>query len=130
MEALEPGKEVINFFKVKQERALEFSINLSYANVEPAEKVDVEIEYFGSNCEKPCWNSNQAVHPLRIWNVLKKLDIVQPSITFRKVVQTIRPESAKIKPLGPRDIYDNGIQVDNLILNYKFTGIFPQLIPL
>jgi hypothetical protein len=123
METLEPGKEVINFVKVEQERALEFTIVLAFTNVEITEKIDVEIEYFGANCETPCWNSNQAAHPIRIWNSLKKLDIIQPSFTFRHVAQTIRPESAKIKPLGPRDIYDNGIQLDNLILNYKFTGM-------
>lgn len=72
-------------------------------------------------------NSNQNSHPLRIWNALKKIEVVQPSVTFREVAQTIRPESAKIKPLGTRDIFDNGIQIDNLVLNYKFTGQLPLL---
>jgi tripeptidyl-peptidase-2 len=58
---------------------------------------------------------------------LKKIEVVQPSVTFREVAQTIRPESAKIKPLGTRDIFDNGIQIDNLVLNYKFTGQLPLL---
>lgn len=57
-----------------------------------------------------------------LWNSLKKLETIQPSITFRSVAQTVRPEKATIKPLGTRDIFDNGIQLENLILNYKFTG--------
>lgn len=51
------------------------------------------------------------------------------------MAQTIRPETAKLIPLGPRDIFDNGIQIKNLLLGYKFTVpkqaeyafYFPQL---
>ena len=53
-------------------------------------------------------------------------------------VKSLKPfdrRSAKIKPLGPRDIFDNGIQIDAVNLSYKFTVAkaaeytfhFPQL---
>jgi hypothetical protein len=51
------GKEEIRFLKVEPERTLEFSIALSFGNVETTENVDLELEYFGGSAETPIWVS-------------------------------------------------------------------------
>ncbi|KAI6191117.1 Tripeptidyl-peptidase 2 [Aphelenchoides bicaudatus] len=121
MITLNPGKEEIGYKKFVGGRTYELASTLNFAYTDSdVEKIDLEIEFFGAFAEEPKWNSNQQAHPLRVWSKLK-FEEIQPAVTFRGVAQTVRAESAKLYPLGPRDIYDNGIQINNLVLTYKFT---------
>ena len=52
---LVPGKETSNYIKVIPERTIELSLVLSFANVDPEETVDFELEYFGGQAESPSW---------------------------------------------------------------------------
>ncbi|KAI6174091.1 Tripeptidyl-peptidase 2 [Aphelenchoides besseyi] len=114
-----PGKELEFNTRVESGRTLELAIDLAFNNVEKSEKVDVEITFYGSKTEQPIWYSDQSVHSMIISNSLN-FEYVAPSVTFRKAAQTVRPTEAKIVPLGPRDIFDNGIQMLGLQLGYKF----------
>jgi hypothetical protein len=100
---------------------MELAVVLVFNNVETTEKVDVEIEWHGPKAETPVWYSDQSIHQLHISNALR-FEQVSPAVTFRTIAQSIRPQDTKISPLGTRDIFDNGIQINGLILNYKFSG--------
>ncbi|KAI6243625.1 Tripeptidyl-peptidase 2 [Aphelenchoides fujianensis] len=114
-----PGKEIEFNHKVEAGRTAELALALAFNNVEASEKIDVDIRFHGPKAEKPTWYSNQLVHSLDLSNHLR-FEYVVPTVTFRKLAQTVRPHEAKIVPLGTRDIFDNGIQILGLQLGYKF----------
>ncbi|CAB3404861.1 unnamed protein product [Caenorhabditis bovis] len=47
---------------------------------------------------------------------------INPTITFSSVANTLKPQSAKIEPLGPRDVFlTSGMQIHRAFLTYKLS---------
>jgi hypothetical protein len=55
---LDPGKEAISYKKIIGGRTYEIASVLSFAFIDKnVEKIDLELEFFGSSGEKPDWVS-------------------------------------------------------------------------
>lgn len=58
MSVLDPGKEVTSFKKIVGGRTYEIASTMYFAFIDTkVEKIDLDLEFFGSSAEQPSWVS-------------------------------------------------------------------------
>ncbi|EGT48187.1 hypothetical protein CAEBREN_09688 [Caenorhabditis brenneri] len=114
------GNEWSKCITVQGGKTLEACVVRSWTRGKTPVDVDMTIDFFGVT--KP--NSIALVHgglndPIRIQAAPTKSIDVSPSITMKYLVVSLKPQSAKIEPLGPRDLFlTSDLQVNRLLLTY------------
>lgn len=66
--------------------------------------------------------SAEVSHRFQVRNSLMHYEEIAPAITFRHMYYPLHPETAKIRPLGPRDLFFSGSQTFQLLLAYSFSS--------
>ncbi|CAI2345127.1 unnamed protein product [Caenorhabditis sp. 36 PRJEB53466] len=135
------GSEWSKAITVKGGKTLEACVVRQWSRGKNPVDVDLKIEFFG--VKKP--DSIALVHgatntPIRIQAAPTKSIDVAPSISLKSLVVSLKPQSAKVEPLGPRDLFHtSGLQINRVLLSYQlkvqktcevnleFAGLTPYL---
>lgn len=114
------GNEWSKCITVQGGKTLEACVVRAWSRGKTPVDVDMTIDFFG--VKKP--TSISMVHgstntPIRIQAAPTKSIDISPSISLKSLVVSLKPQSAKVEPLGPRDLFlTSGLQVNRLLLTY------------
>uniref|UniRef100_A0A8R1HSD4 Tripeptidyl-peptidase 2 n=1 Tax=Caenorhabditis japonica TaxID=281687 RepID=A0A8R1HSD4_CAEJA len=115
------GSEWSKSITVKGGKTLEACIVRQWSRGKAPIDVDMKIEFFG--VKKPSLIS--LVHgatctPIRFEAAPTKSIDILPAISLKTMVVSLKPQSAKVEPLGARDLFlTSGLQINRLLLSYQ-----------
>ncbi|CAP23969.1 Protein CBG02572 [Caenorhabditis briggsae] len=115
------GNEWAKSITVKGGKTLEACVVRAWSRGKTTVDVDMTIDFFG--VQKP--SSIALVHgstntPIRIQAAPTKSIDVAPAISLTNLVVSLKPQSAKVEPLGARDLFlTSGLQINRLLLTYQ-----------
>lgn len=115
------GNEWSKSIAVQGGKTLEACVVRAWSRGKTPVDVDMIIDFFG--VKKP--NSISLVHgsantPIRIQAAPTKGIDIAPTISLTSLVLSLKPQSAKVEPLGPRDLFlTSGLQINRLLLTYQ-----------
>uniref|UniRef100_A0A915CJZ7 Tripeptidyl-peptidase 2 n=1 Tax=Parascaris univalens TaxID=6257 RepID=A0A915CJZ7_PARUN len=119
---LEPNSEVQHAVKLRGGRTMELCVTKWWANLGEA-MVRIEVAFRGAIPVPTALNimSSESSYRFEVRNSRIRHEEILPAITFRHLCQPVRPSEAKVQPMGPRDLFDNGSQTFRLLLTYPFS---------
>jgi hypothetical protein len=47
---------------------------------------------------------------------------IHPAISLKQFNLPVRPSESRVEPLGPRDLFDDGVQIYRLLNQYQFSS--------
>lgn len=115
------GNEWSKSITVQGGKTLEACVVRAWSRGKNPVDVDMTIDFFG--VKKP--TSISLIHgatntPIRFQAAPTKSIDVSPSISLKSLVVSLKPQSAKVEPLGPRDMFlTSGLQINRLLLTYQ-----------
>ncbi|KAK6759539.1 hypothetical protein RB195_021242 [Necator americanus] len=111
-------------FPVIGDRTLEVCLVRSWTRSDIEGSVRVFTRFYGVQ-RSPTINliHGSPYTPIRIRAAPFRPIEIKPTITLNTLHVPVKPTSAKIEPLGPRDIIPNGKQIHRLLLVYKFNTL-------
>uniref|UniRef100_A0A1I7UA81 Tripeptidyl-peptidase 2 n=1 Tax=Caenorhabditis tropicalis TaxID=1561998 RepID=A0A1I7UA81_9PELO len=115
------GNEWSKCISVQGGKTLEACVVRAWSRGKQPVDVDMTIDFFG--VKKP--SSIPLIHgatntPIRIQAAPTKSIDIAPSIALKVLVVPLKPQSAKVEPLGPRDLFlTSGLQTNRLLLTYQ-----------
>lgn len=115
--AIEPNSEEVFAFSLLPERTIEVCLAKMWSNFGVTE-LDVELKFHGFSMQPPTFFSTNLFTRFDFVNTMRHAKL-NPSVTFDKFHQPVKPSDSKIQPLSDRDLFFDGKQIFRLLLTYN-----------